>query len=68
MVFGSWSWCRLLFGGRKGTTAIMPMSDITEFLAFSEKSDLVAGPSATGLGEAWCVLYCLGAPMIIKPQ
>ena len=59
---------QVVFGDREGTTAIMPMSDITEFLAFSKKSDLVAGPSAAGLGEAWGVPYCLGAPMIIKPQ
>ena len=59
---------QVAFGDREATTASMPMTDIMQFLAFSNKADMVTGPSATGLAGTWDVPYCIGAPMIITPQ
>ena len=59
---------QVVFADREATTAIMPMTDIMQFLAFSNKADMVTGPSATGLAGTWDVPYCIGERKIITPQ
>ena len=58
----------VVFAYRDATAAIMPISDITQFLAFRNKADIITGPSATGPAGSWDLLYYIAATIVFTPQ